>query len=95
VVIDCDVFASLNIKTYNHESMENSFDRANELLNLQQPLKVDDKQNLSANTLVIGTIDSISQSSGLGLNHTVQSAIDKWTGKQAVDLFNTFAKIRG
>jgi surface antigen/pimeloyl-ACP methyl ester carboxylesterase/uncharacterized protein with LGFP repeats len=66
--------------------MENSTDRYHELLNPQQPLKVDDKQNLFANTLVIGTIENISQSSGLGLNHTVQSAIDKWTGKQAVDL---------
>jgi predicted Zn-dependent protease len=66
--------------------MESSFDRANELLNPQQPLKVDDKQNLFANTLVIGTVESINQSSGLGLNHTVQSAIDKWAGKQPIDL---------
>jgi uncharacterized protein with LGFP repeats len=66
--------------------MENSIDRNNESLNPQQPLKVDDKQNLFVNTLVIGTVESISQSSGLGLNNTVQSAIDKWAGKQAVDL---------
>jgi hypothetical protein len=66
--------------------MESSFDLANESLNPQQPLKVDDKQNLFTNTLMIGTVESISQSSGLGLNHTVQSAIDKWAGKQAIDL---------
>jgi hypothetical protein len=58
--------------------MENSFDHANELLNLQQPLKVDDKLNLFVNTLVISSIESINQNSGLGLNHTVSGAVDKW-----------------
>jgi hypothetical protein len=66
--------------------MEDYTDRSHELLNPQQPLKVDDKQNLFTNTLLIGSVENISQSSELGLNHTVQSAIDKWTGKQAIDL---------
>jgi hypothetical protein len=66
--------------------MEDSTDRSNGLLNPQQPLKVDDKQNLFTNVSVIGAVENISQSSELGLNHTIQSAIDKWTGKQAVDL---------
>jgi surface antigen len=66
--------------------MENSTDRSHELFNPQQLPKVDDKQNLFANPLVIDTVENISQSSGLGLNHTVQSVIDKWTGRQAIDL---------
>jgi hypothetical protein len=66
--------------------MENLLDRTNELFNPQQPSKVDDKQNLFANTLMVGAVENISQSSGLGLNHTVQGAIDKWMSVKAIDL---------
>ena len=72
--------------------MESSFDRAYESLN--PPLKVDDKQNLFANTMVIGAVESSSQNSGSGLNHTVQSAIDKWAGKQAIDLVSASNSLR-
>jgi hypothetical protein len=66
--------------------MESLLDRSNGLLNPQQPLKVDDRQNLFTSTLGIGAVDHINQSNGAGLNHTVQSAIDKWAGKQAIDI---------
>jgi hypothetical protein len=66
--------------------MESLLDRSNGLLNPQQPLKVDDRQNLFTSTLGIGAVDHINQSNSAGLNHTVQSAIDKWAGKQAIDI---------
>jgi uncharacterized protein with LGFP repeats len=66
--------------------MEKSTSQSNEFLKPQSLLKVDDKQNLFANSLVIGSAENISQSSGVGLDQKVQSVVDEWAGKQAIDL---------
>jgi Matrixin len=65
--------------------MNNSLDRLAESLNSPQLLKIDDRQNIFASTLAIGTGDNLTQTSGAGLSYTVQTAIDHWTGKQAIN----------
>ncbi len=65
--------------------MDNSLDRLAESLNSPQPLKIDDRQNIFASILAIGTGDNLTQTSGAGLSYTVQTAIDHWTGKQAIN----------
>jgi uncharacterized protein with LGFP repeats len=65
--------------------MENSLAHSNDFLNPQQPLKVDDKQNLLPSILAINPVESTLQSSGSGLNYGVQETIDKWASKQPSD----------
>jgi hypothetical protein len=65
--------------------MENSLDRLNESFNPQQPLKVDDKQNLLPSVSIFSAVDSSSQGSGTALNYVVQETIDKWASKQATN----------
>jgi Matrixin len=65
--------------------MNNSLDRLTESLNSPQPLKIDDKQNIFATISAIGTGDNLTQTSGAGLNYTVQTAIDNWTRKQPIN----------
>jgi Matrixin len=65
--------------------MDNSLDRLSESLNLSQPLKIDDKQNIFASISSIGAGDDLVKNSCSVLGHKVQNAIDNWTGKQAID----------
>ncbi len=71
--------------------MENSLDRFSESLKLVQPLKIDERQNLFAGTLAVGTNDSLANNSCSTLAHNVQNAIDRWTGKRAIDYAPTMS----
>jgi uncharacterized protein with LGFP repeats/pimeloyl-ACP methyl ester carboxylesterase len=65
--------------------MDNSTVGVTSALNPQQPLKVDDKQNLSTSPLVVNSVDSSAQGSGAALNYVVQETVDKWAGKTATN----------
>jgi Matrixin len=65
--------------------MDNSLDRLSASLNSLQSLKIDDRQSICASISAIGNGDNLTQTSGVGLSYTVQTAIDHWTGKQATN----------
>lgn len=65
--------------------MDSSLDRPIESFNSLQPPEIDRKPHLFATVPIIGAGDSLTKSNGSGLNHTIQTTIDRWAGKQSVD----------
>ncbi len=65
--------------------MDNSLDRLAGALTPLQPLKTDDRQQAFVSISAIGTSDNLAQDRGVGLSYTVQTAIDHWAGRQAID----------
>jgi uncharacterized protein with LGFP repeats/pimeloyl-ACP methyl ester carboxylesterase len=65
--------------------MDNSTVGVTSALNPQQPLKIDEKQNLPTSPLVVNSVDSSAQGSGTALNYVVQETVDKWAGKTATN----------